>query len=340
MRRPPPNLVAILTALATAIAAFVLALSNDGTTTVRPGPPAATNVTVHVDGIDPDHQANQTITVPAPAVAQARAALESDLRNESPPEAVQAAPGQLAAVQDTAAHVKQTQEPLPVAGATQGFPGCRTSFVRNQSSRNGVRPIWFVIHYTVSPNRPGWSDVNAVVALFNTTSAQASSHFVIDAEGNCAYIVPIESKAWTEAAGNSLGVSVEVINSGSEASFMASPGYARLRQVTLEVHRRTGIPLTRGSVYPSRPGIVQHKDGGLPWGGHVDITPYSIDQVVNIITAPVITTQDRRACRKVHAYRQRPAAARRPGAAGRQHARLDRVRGEQLRCRAGRPVPA
>jgi hypothetical protein len=260
------------------LVAVTIALVTNSTDTDEPSPVANTKVVVNK--APDDGKPTTTIEVPKLLVDRTDKNLEDGLKNERPTAAVQDAPQQLEAVEDTAAAVKGRLDPLPTAGASAGFAGCVTRFVSNQSSRRGVRPIWQVLHYTVSPNRPGWSDVNAVVALFNRPSSQASSHFVIDAEGHCAYIVPIEAKAWTEAAGNSLSVGYEVINSGSERAYMATPGYAKLRSVMLEVSRRTGIPLRAGSVYPARSGIVQHKDGGLPWGGHFDIAPFSKSLVI------------------------------------------------------------
>jgi N-acetyl-anhydromuramyl-L-alanine amidase AmpD len=113
---------------------------------------------------------------------------------------------------------------LPTAGASAGFQGCATRFVRNQSGRGGIRPQWQVWHYTVSHNVPGWADVNSVVALFDRASSQASSNFVIDAEGHCAYIVPIEAKAWTQAAGNPFSISYEIVDYGNEPAYMGVGG--------------------------------------------------------------------------------------------------------------------
>jgi hypothetical protein len=322
---------AVLLAVIAVIATILGADPGNGPPTSSP-----TTITIHVDGIDADRKADDPVTVPAADVAVAAAVTEQNLRDETPPVA-QAAPDQLAAQQQLVEKVKRTKDPLPVAGATQGFPGCRTEFVRNQSSRNGVRPIWQVDHYTVSPNRPGWSDVNAIVALFNNPNAQVSAHFVIDGEGNCAYIVPIEQKAWANAAGNSLSIQYEIINSGHESVYLAPAGQARLKAVQLEVKRRTGIPVSRGSVYPARSGLVQHKDGGLPWGGHVDITPYSIDQQVQLVNAPTRVTinhRDRAACRKVHKYRPRRHHTRRELA--RRHHRIHRLHHRGLHCVNGK----
>jgi hypothetical protein len=274
--------VLAVVALFVAGGSLVVSVSVD---TDGAGPAPARDVTFKVNEGAGDGKGTATVKVAAPVVAQAAAGLETRLADETPPLAEQAAPGELTAAQQAAARVKATQDPLPTAGASAGFRGCVTRFVRNQSSRRGVRPQLQVLHYTVSPNRAGWSDVNAVVALFDRSSSQASSTFVIDAEGHCAYIVPIEAKAWTQAAGNPLSVSYEVINSGREAAFMATAGYARLRDVMRQVSARTGIPMRAGSVYPLRAGIVQHKDGGLAWGGHVDVTPFAKGQIIRVLVA-------------------------------------------------------
>lgn len=260
-------------------------LSVNVTTEPTPTGGKHTTVTVHFDrsgqpGIQPG-----TVQVPAPVVAQVQPNLESGLRNEAPAAAPQS---QLDAAQRAAQQIAATQPPLPTAGATAGFIGCRTEFVRNQSSRHGVRPQLIVLHYTVSPNVPGWADVQSVVGLFNRTSAQASSHFVIDGEGHCAYIVPIEAKAWTEAAGNPFSIGIEVIDNGNESTYMQPAGLARLRSVTHQIAQRTGIPLRLGAVkgcVPTRAGIVQHKDFGLCGGGHFDITPFAIGSVVAQLAA-------------------------------------------------------
>lgn len=285
------KLIAVLVTLATVFAggAFTLELlddDGDGHTdgarvTVRTKAPP---VQVKVNEAPDDGAPTVTTQVPAAAVERAAQGIERDLHDETPVQA-QAAPDSLKNTQEQVQTQKRTAEPLPTAGASAGFTGCRTRFVGNQSSRRGVRPKYQVVHYTVSPNVPGWSDVNAIVALFDRASSQASSTFVIDREGNCAYIVPIEAKPWTQAAGNPLSVSYEVVNSGRESSFMDSAGYAKLRSVMREVSRRTGIPMRKGNVSTGRSGIVQHKDGGLAWGGHVDVTPYSIDSIVKIVTA-------------------------------------------------------
>jgi hypothetical protein len=273
--------LALLVAALAVAAAVVLPLAIDD------GEDGPSTVTVTVNDRPGDRVPEAEVTVPEPVLEQATRVTESDLRHPSPV-AQAVAPEQIQEAAEQQQRIRETQDPLPVAGASQGVRGCVTRFVRNQSSRAGVRPQQHWLHYTVSQNRPGWSDVNAIVAFFDQSSSQASSHFVIDREGNCAYTVPIERNSWTQAAANRIAVSYEIINSGSEGSFMDSAGYAKLRAVMRIVSQRTGIPMRRGRVEGCRaavPGIVHHKDGGVCAGGHVDITPYSIDQVVKIVTA-------------------------------------------------------
>lgn len=265
-----------------ALAALLALVSITITLADTDGDGKTDTVTVTVNDAPNDKAPAREVVVPEAVVQQAAPTLESGLRDESPPEAT---PAELEAVDQQVEEVRQLKEPLPTLGASAGFRGCITRFVSNQSSRGGVRPIYQVLHYTVSPNRPGWSDVNAIIALFDRPSSQASSTFIIDREGHCAYIVPIERKPWTQARGNPLSVSYELINSGREASFLDSAGYARLRDVMRQVAARTDIPLRAGNVATGRAGIVQHKDGGAAWGGHVDITPFSKSAVIKIITA-------------------------------------------------------
>jgi hypothetical protein len=284
-----------------ALVVIAVLLTHDGS---EPKAPAA--VTVPVDGLDAGKAPDRTIVVPKATVAITAPRLESDL--QAPPPGTP--PTQLQAVKRAEQKNVQTTTALPTAGATSGFAGCRTSFVRNQSSRRGVRPTLQVDHYTVSPNVTGWADVNAVVALFNRSSSQASSHFVIDAEGHCAYIVPIEAKSWTEAGGNSFSVGYEIIATGRERVYLPPAGLRKLAAVQEEVARRIGIPMRQGAVSscsPTRSGIVQHKDFGICGGGHVDIQPFSISGVVKATLALVggrpVTSANRRTCAKVNAWR-------------------------------------
>jgi hypothetical protein len=279
-------------------------------------------VTSVVDTLEDGRIEPKTITVPKVAVDQAAKALTGDVpkslpldaedadhtgqRDETPPDAPKAV---VDANRAALERNRRTTQALPTAGASGGVPGCVTSFVRNQSSRRGVRPTIQVLHYTVSPNRPGRSDVNGIVAFFNRSSSQASSHFVIDAEGNCAYIVPIEAKSWTQAGGNPWAVSYEIIATGREPAYLGPKGYAKLRSVTAWVAHRIGSPLRRGAISgcsPSRTGIVQHADGGTCWGGHHDVGPFPFSSILAKVTTPVrqVTRANRVTCGKINAWRK------------------------------------
>lgn len=266
--------------------------------------PVPATLTVAVDGLDAGKTPDRTVTVPKAVVLQAAPKVEDNLQGETPPGTPNA---ELEDAQQAADHIAATQTPLSTAGATQGFAGCRTSFVRNQSTRHGVRPQVQVLHYTVSPNRPGWSDVDAIVALFDRASFQASSNFVIDSEGHCAYIVPIEAKAWTQAAGNPFSVSYEIVATGTETRYLEPAGMAKLKAVVAEVARRTGIPLRKGAVsgcVPTRTGIIDHTSWGLCGGGHSDISPFNVDQVIkDLVAGSGVTRTDQVTCRKLTWWR-------------------------------------
>jgi hypothetical protein len=326
-----------LAVLACAILAVALTGCGDKH---HPKTPAPAVVTVKVDGLDAGKTPDRTVTVPKAAVTQAAPKVEDDLQSETPA-------GAPAAVLDDAAQaaekIARTQTPLSTAGATQGFTGCRTSFVRNQSSRRGVRPQVQVLHYTVSPNRPGWSDVDAIVALFDRASFQASSNFVIDSEGHCAYIVPIEAKAWTQSAGNPFSVSYEIVATGKEARYLEPAGMEKLKAVVAEVARRTGIPLRKGAVsgcVPTRTGIIDHTSWGLCGGGHSDIGPFSVDQVISELVAGTgVTNTDRVTCRKLNAWR---AAGRPEGGAWQRNSirRRKALDARHVTCTSKGPVKA
>jgi hypothetical protein len=281
--RRNPWLIAAIVAVLAAVGITVAVSDDDGD-----GKPDKVVITVQNAAGDP-----VKVEAPAPLVDEAEGTLEDSLRT---PPAV-APDAQVEAARKAADENRRKLDPLPTAGASQGFKGCYTRFVSNQSSRGGVRPVWQVLHYTVSRNVAGWADVNAIVALFDRSSAQASSNFVIDAEGHCAYIVPIEAKAWTQAAANPFSISYEIVAYGDESTFMDSAGYRKLASVMRQVSARTGIPLRAGSTNgcsPGSSGIVQHFDFGICGGGHHDITPFSKAQVIRIVQRDTVPKVQRK----------------------------------------------
>lgn len=287
------KLIATLTAICGILAATTITLGVTIVTSDDGNGNKKTDYSFHVNEAKGDGAPTKAVTVPAPLVKQVeQQVVDKDLHDETPAIAEKVAPGQLDDARQYTKEIQATQPALPTAGASQGFIGCRTQFVRNQSGRNGTRPQLQVLHYTVSRNVLGWADVNSVVALFDRTASQASANFVIDAEGNCAYIVPIEAKAWTQAAANPYSVSYEIIDYGNEPIYLNPVGYAKLRSVMEQVSARTGIPMRAGTVngcVPSRTGIVQHADFGYCGGGHHDIGPFNKQAVISklVVHQPV-----------------------------------------------------
>lgn len=271
MQNPRARVIAAIAALIAAISLTIVITDDTG-----PGGHHRT-VTIRV-GTDSNRAdgADATITVPAAAVAQADASElghHDDLKSETG-DLNQTERDASQEAQDQAARSDQLPAVTPDAAPQQA--GCASRFVASYSSRRGVAPRWFVLHYTVSPNRPGWSDVDSVVALFSRLSFQASSNYVLDREAHCAYIVRESDKAWTQAAANPWAISVEIINSGSEHNLIDGAGYRQLVRIVGAAARRWHIPLQTGSATsactPARAGIVTHHLLGPCAGGHVDIS--------------------------------------------------------------------
>jgi hypothetical protein len=227
-----------------------------------------------------------TITVSSSAAASASEGLadHQGARDETPAGAPRSVIEAAREQQDTLAADDQLPIVTPLAAPEQR--GCVTHLVVNYSSRRGVRPRLFVLHYTVSPNRPGWDDVNAVVGEFNTPAFQASSNYVIDNEGHCAYIVRESDKAWTQAAMNPVSLSVEVINTGRESTYAGTVGLAKVALVVSDALKRWAIPVQLGAVsngVVTRAGIVDHGMLGVAGGGHHDIAPFSVQAVIEAV---------------------------------------------------------
>lgn len=283
-----------------------------------PAPPSTATTTVETP--------NGPVAVPAPAGVIADAGDLGDhtnARDETPPGLPEPlADSQREAVEDSAG-TDNLPAVAPLASPEQA--GCSTRLVSNFSSRGGVAPRQVWIHYTVSRNIAGTSDVNAIVNLFDRPSFQASSHYVYDFEGNCALIVRESDKAWTQAAGNPWAISFEVIAMGNETHFVQGDARAKLGRIIKQIGKRWSIPLVRGAVNsncsPGRAGIVQHADGGACAGGHHDIQPFPLHP---IIRAAQLTYT--RSCRIIHLARELGHLG--PHA----FARLQAVRAAGLRC--------
>lgn len=289
MKRRLAVAVALIAFVCVAIAA-AMAVNHYAGSGADNGPPVVTipGTTVPTESTV-TNAAGDEVTVTAPPKVQENAVEDNDhqdLRSQTP-EGV--TPAQLSDAQDQQEEFAQNDQlPLVSPDAAPTQAGCTSHFVQNFSSRGGVKPRLWVIHYTVSNNAPGWADVNAITNLFNTWSFQASSNFVFDYEGHCAYIVRTTDKAWTQATFNPVSVSVEVIANGREGHFVQGAALAKLGRIIAAQAKLFGIPLQKGAVSGctvTRPGIVDHHALGACGGGHVDITPYSVDPIIKAAQA-------------------------------------------------------
>lgn len=247
------------------------------------------------------------------------------------------------AAQQTTSGPDEVPASVPLAAPSQ--PGCVTRPVRNYGSRNGARPALLVLHYTVSPERPGWGDVDAIVRWFNDPRSQASSNYVIDREGHCALLVPETAKAWTQAGFNPWSISVEAIGTGREPDYLDGAGLRKLAMVFADAAKRWGIPIRQGQVLGCRvvrAGIVDHRQLGACGGGHRDVDPYAVGPVIEAIrraaaaqaaaSGPVkLTLAERRDARLRCYHRRRHLRLPRGSAAWRRELRYARYRLKRLR---------
>jgi N-acetyl-anhydromuramyl-L-alanine amidase AmpD len=155
--------------------------------------------------------------------------------------------------------------------------------VRNQSSRNGTKPLLIVLHSTESLNQPGLSDLRGIGDWFDNPKAQASSHTCNDAQGNDARYVPDNRKAWSCVGYNSLSLNHEQIGAAAQSEWPE----AQLRNTAEWIaywSKLHGIPIQRGRVANGqvvKPGIVMHSELGAIGGGHHDPgAGYPIDKVI------------------------------------------------------------
>jgi hypothetical protein len=203
--------------------------------------------------------------------------------------------------------------PRTVPAAAPTVPGCRTLLVRNFSSRNGAPILLFVFHYTVSADS-GWNGVLANVKWFDTAAASASSTYIADRRtGACALTVAETSKAWAQAAYNPWALSLEVTATGREGSYLpAGAGRQRVLALMHRAHAIYRLPYVHGAVAGgrvTRPGFVTHADLGQLGGGHHDVEPYGIDDLIAEAAATDpsarrITSVDRVTCRKLNWWRE------------------------------------
>jgi N-acetyl-anhydromuramyl-L-alanine amidase AmpD len=143
-----------------------------------------------------------------------------------------------------------------------------TRIVRNQSERS-ARPDTIIIHTTEGHNRPGVSDLLGLAGWFNNPSAQASSHFGVDQEGNTIRMVADERKAWTSGDWNSRSLNIEHVGFASTSNSVWRRTYRKGLWASALIAARWclefNIPVRRK---PGN-GFCGHRDVSGP-GGHTD----------------------------------------------------------------------
>ncbi len=142
----------------------------------------------------------------------------------------------------------------------------------NKSGRGGVTPRLIVLHSTESHERPGNSDLEGVASWLCNPQAQASSHVIVDGDGNSARVVADEAKAWTCAAYNRVSLNIEQVGQAAQSRWVRP----EVREAARWVARwsiRYGIPIQIAHVKDGgvlRPGVTRHMDLGQMGGGHHD----------------------------------------------------------------------
>lgn len=157
--------------------------------------------------------------------------------------------------------------------------------VRNQSSRNGVKPRLIVVHSTESSNRPGSSDLAAIGAWFDNPAAQASSHVCTDADGLSGRFVADDQRAWHCAGFNSVSLSIEQVGRAAQTSWTRDELRETARWIAYW-SRKHDIPIRKGAINGgtvARSGVVRHSDLGAVGGGHHDPgNSYPLQSVLNL----------------------------------------------------------
>lgn len=287
---------AILSAVIAFLAAYgiTLGVSSEPQTVTRSlGGPGPTSVV-------------KTTTGALDAVETSKVGQHSDARDETPTGVTGAQIAKADKQQRQLAATNPVPDLSPAAAPEQR--GCRSNFVRNYSSRRGVRPIVIVVHYTVSSNLPGFRDINALTAYANSPSSGVSWHFNVDRDGNCAYTVRETDKAWTQATFNPVSIGIEFVSTGRPGDWLTARGRQRAARLLTAIGRRWDIPLRRGAARGcviTRTGIVQHADLGACGGGHSDIVPFSTGRLILDARAHRrVTSTTTRRCNELAAIRR------------------------------------
>lgn len=282
-KRLPPWLIIVASFFAVAAVSITFALVDDN----GDGRPDRVDITAKIVKVQPADP-GPPITAPAKQVDAAVAELERRNEGALDHEHGKGKPltkAQIAANEKVAdANGIDGIAPILRFGASFNQRGCRTiPQGTNFSARQaGVRPTLIgAAHIWVMAERPGWGDVLAVRDFLARIGTGASSHYIIDGEGHCAYTVPETAKAWT--AGNMNGQTACNIEMGGvpdDNGWMRPAGMAKAALVMRDCAKRWDIPIqvgnTRGCTVVT-PGVVDHNE--LECGNdHWDICTYAEKQ--------------------------------------------------------------
>jgi hypothetical protein len=155
----------------------------------------------------------------------------------------------------------------------------------NQSARSSWPPKLIAIHSTESSHAMGsQSDLRAIANYFASSSSQASSHVITDADGNSARCVRGARKAWTQAGFNSVSLSIEQIGRAAQSAWAEAEYWETARWVA-HWSKKFGIPIRRGKISGcgvTLSGVIKHKHLYSCGGGHVDPgRGYSMDKLLS-----------------------------------------------------------
>lgn len=155
----------------------------------------------------------------------------------------------------------------------------------NRSSRGGLLPTLIVIHATISPNRPGLSDLEAIGSWFQNTSSQVSAHVCTDNEGNSARYVDGRDKAWHCMAYNGVSLGIEQVLPDTTGREITADLYKETARWVAYWSKIWHIPIQIAQVREgrvTRPGVCRHSGLGPLGGGHSDPGHYDMNGMLRL----------------------------------------------------------
>lgn len=189
-----------------------------------------------------------------------------------------------------------------------------TRHVRNQSSRNGLKPRIICLHTTEGHDRPGVVDLHGLASWFDNPASQASSHVGNDKEGNDSRMVADDRKAWTAGHVNGYALQIEQVGFARfSRDEWLNNRHKQLENTAAWIaywSKKYGIPIRHSTSH----GVCQHSDVSGP-GGHSDCGPgYPFDYVLKLARGATprsakFTKTEARTIYLIQAIRERKSTA-------------------------------